>query len=142
MTWVFWSLLNVWMPLIIFLFTSVSTVSIGSRHLKYPSKKLHCGLRIQAIWKINYIVIHSFCNVIHAVSCAPWAKVNHVIPCLRIMWKSRGSFFIKHLILILSLSLIVTTIGKLIWLSLKVTLTSLQSISRVSQILFQFNLMF
>ena len=70
----------------------------------------------------------------HTVSFVPKAKVNHVIPCLSIMWKSRGSFFIKHLILILSLSLIVTTLGKLILLSLKVTLTSFQSISRVSQI--------
>ena len=72
----------------------------------------------------------------HTVSCVPKAKVNHVIPCLSHMWKSRGSFFIKHLILILSLSLIVTTLGKLIFLSLKVTLTSFQSIFRVSQICF------
>ena len=49
---------------------------------------------------------------------------------LSIMWKGRGSF-LKHLVLILSLSLIVTTLGKLILLSLKVTLTSFQSISRV-----------
>ena len=127
------SLLNMWIPLIIFTFTSMSTVSNGSRHLKYPCRKLLFGLRIQAIWKISYIVIQSFCNVIHTVSCVPVAKVNHVIPCLSIMWKSRGSIFIKHLILILSWSLIVTTLGKLILLSLKVTLTSFQSISRVSQ---------
>ena len=50
----------------------------------------------------SYIVIHSFFNVIHTVSFVPKAKVNHVIPCLSIMWKSRGSFFIKHLIFILS----------------------------------------
>ena len=69
----------------------------------------------------------------HTVSCVLEVKVNHVIPCLSIMWKSRGSFFIKCLILILSLSLIVTTVGKLILLSLKVTLTSFQSISKISQ---------
>ena len=54
----------------------------------------------------------------------PAAKVNHVIPCFRIRWKSKGSHFIKHLTLILSWSLIVTTLGKLILLSLKVTVTS------------------
>ena len=128
-----WSLLNVWMPLIILIFTSTSMVSIGRRHLKYPCKKLHSGLSIQAIWKIIYIVIYRFCNVNHIVSCVLEAKVNHVIPCLSIMWKSRGSFFIKHLILILSLSLIVAPLGKLILLSLNITLTSFQSISRVSQ---------
>ena len=79
--------------------------------------------------KLAYIVIHSSCNIVHTVSCAPEAKVKNLIPCLSIMWKSRGSFFIKHLILILSLSLIVKTLGKLIWLSLEVTLTSFQSIS-------------
>ena len=120
----------------------MSTVSIGSRHLRYLSKKLHSGLRTQTIWKINYIVIHRFCDIIHTVSCAPGAKVNHVIPCLSIMRKSRGSFFIEHLNLIFFLSLIVTTFGKLILLSLKVLLTSFQSISRVSQIQFQFNLIF
>ena len=73
-------------------------------------------------------------RLFHTVSCVPKAKVNHVISCLSIRWKARGSFFIKHLILILYLSLIVTTLGKLILLSLKVTLTSFQSISRVSQI--------
>ena len=132
MTWVVLSPLNVWIPLIIFTFTSTSTVSNGSRHLKYPCRKLYSGFRIQAIWKISYIVIQSFCNVNHTVSGVPAAKVNHVIPCLSIRWKSRGSFFIKYLILILSWSLIVTTLGKLILLSLKVTLTSFQSISRVS----------
>ena len=95
-----------------FTHTSTSTVSIGSRHLKYPCRKLHLGFRIQAIWKFSYIFIQSFCNVNHTVSCVPAAKVNHVIPCLSIKWKSRGSFFIEHLILILSLTLIVGTIGK------------------------------
>ena len=132
MTWIVLSLLNVWTPLIIFTFTSTSTVSNGSRHLKYPCRKLHLDWRIQAIWKISYIVIQSFCNVNHTVSCVPAAKVNHINPCLSIRWKSRGSFFIKHLILILSWSLIVTTLGKLILLSLKVALTFFQSVSRVS----------
>ena len=123
MTWVVLSLLNVWILLIVFTFTSMSTVSNGSRHLKYPCRKLLLDLRIQTIWKISCIAIQSFSNVNHMVSCVATAKVNHVIPCLSIMWKSRGSFFIKHLILILSWSLIVTTLGKLILLSLKVTLT-------------------
>ena len=57
MTCVDWSLLNVWMPLIVLIFTSVSMVSIGRRHLKYPCMKLHSGLRIQAIWEIIYTVI-------------------------------------------------------------------------------------
>ena len=134
MTWVVQSLLNLWMPLIILTLTTASTVSYGRRHLKYLCKKLHSGLRIQAIWKISYIVIYILCNVIHTVFCVLTAKVNHVIPCLSIMWRSRGSFFIKHLISILSCSLIVTTLSKLILLSSKVTVTSFQSISRVSQI--------
>ena len=133
MTWVVLSLLNMWIPLTVFTFTSTSTVSNGSRHLMYLCRKLHSGLRIQAIWKISYTVIQSFCNINHTVSCVPVAKLNHVIPCLSIRWKSRGSFFIKLLILILSWSWIVTTLGKLILLWLKVTLTSFQSISRVSQ---------
>ena len=128
------SLLNVWMTLIVLIFTSTCTVSSGSRHLKYPCLKLHSGLRIQVIWKISYIVICSSVMLFQTVSSVPKAKVNHVIPCLSIMWKSRGSFFIKCLIFILSLSLTVTTLGKLILLLLKVTLTSFQSISRVSQI--------
>ena len=113
MTWVVLSLLNMWIPLIVFTFTSTSTASNGSRHLKHTCRKLQSGFRIQTIWKISYVVIQSFCNVNHTVSCVPAAKVNTVIPCLSIRWKSRGSFFIKHLILILSWSLIVTTLGKL-----------------------------
>ena len=72
----------------------------------------------------------------------PTAKVNHVIPCLSIRWKSKGSFFIKHLTLILSLSLIVTTLGKLILLSLKVTVTSFQSISLSVPYVIYINFMF
>ena len=64
--------------------------------------------------------------LIYSVSRVPEGKVNHVIPCFSIMWKSSGSFFIMHLILIVSLSLIVTILGELILLSLKVTLTSFQ----------------
>ena len=48
MTRVILSLLNVWIPPMIFTFTSISTVSNGSRHLKYPCRKLHSDLRIQA----------------------------------------------------------------------------------------------
>ena len=43
------------------------------------------------------------------------ANVNHVIPCLSIMWKSSGSFFIMHITLVLFLYLIVTILGKLIY---------------------------
>ena len=65
------SLLNMWIPLIILNFTSTFMVCIGRRHLKYPCKKLHSGSRIQAIWKIIYIVIYSFCNVIsYSLLCA------------------------------------------------------------------------
>ena len=120
-------------PFIVLIFISTSTVSMARKHLIYPCKKLHSALRTQAIWKISYIFIQRFCNVICTVSCVPAAKVNHVITCLSIMWKSRGLFFINHLILILSWSIIVATLGKLIWISLKVTLTSFQAISRVYQ---------
>ena len=72
--------------------------------------------------------------VIYTVSCVTVAKATHAIPCLSIRWKSKGSLFIKHLILILSQSLIVTTLDNLILLSLKVTVTSFQSISKVSHI--------
>ena len=72
----------------------------------------------------------------------PAAKVNHIIPSLSIRWKGNGSLFIKHLTLILSWSLIVTTLGKLILLSLKITVTSLQSISSVSHMLFYLALCF
>ena len=130
--------LNLWIPLIIFTFTLTSTVSNGSRHLKDPCRKLHSGFRIQAIWKISYILIQilSFCNVNYTVFCVSAPKENHLIPCLSIWWKRRSPFFIKHLILILSWSPIVTILGKLILLSLKVTLTSFQSISKVSQMSF------
>ena len=43
--------------------------------------------------------VQNFCSVNYTLSCVPVAKVNHVIPFLSIMWKSKGSFFIKHLIL-------------------------------------------
>ena len=108
----------------------------GRRHLKYPCKKLHSGLRILAIWKIIYIVIYSFCSVI---SYSLLSAQGQSVPCNSLFKhyvEKKGFFSIKHLILILSLSLIVTTHGKLILLSLKVTLTSFQSISRVSQIKF------
>ena len=70
----------------------------------------------------------------HTVFCVLKAKVNHVIPCLSIMWKSSGFFLhqASHFDFVFELNL--TTLGKLILLSLKVTLTSFQSISRVSQI--------
>ena len=74
------------------------------------------------------------CSVIYTVFCVPVTKVYHIIPCFNIMWKSNGCLFIKHLTLILSWSLNVTTLGKLILFSLKVTVTSFQSISHVSHV--------
>ena len=53
----------------------------------------------------------------------PVAKVNHMIPCFSIRWKSKGSLLIKCLTLILSWSLIAMTLDKLTLLSLKVTVT-------------------
>ena len=112
-------LLNVLNPCIIFTLTSLSTVSTGIRHLKDPSGKLAI-LSFQ-----NFrVFIMLFCSVIYTVSCVPVAKVNHLIPCFSIRWKSKDSLFIKCLTLILSCSLITTILGKLIWLSLKVTVTS------------------
>ena len=69
---------------------------------------------------------------VYMVSCVPVAKVNHVIPCFNIRWKSKGPLFINHLTLISSWSLIITTLGKSILSLLKVTVTSFQSISNVS----------
>ena len=71
-------------------------------------------------------------DFIHIVSCVPGAKVNHVIPCFNIRWKSKGSLFINCLTLLLSWSLIIMTLGKSILPPLKVTVTSFQSISSVS----------
>ena len=79
-------------------------------------------LIICKIWVTqHYLYCHlqSLSCYFHTVSCVPKAKVNHVTPCLSIMWKSRGSFSIKHLILILSLSLIVTTLGKINFVIIK-----------------------
>ena len=69
---------------------------------------------------------------VYTVSYVPVAKVNHVIPCFNIKWKSKGSLFINHLALILSWRLIITTLGKSILSLLKVTVSSFQSISNVS----------
>ena len=134
MTWVVWSLLRVWMPIIILISTSTCTVSIGERYLKYLCKKFHSGIGMQAIWKLSILSYTVFEVLFYTVFCVFEAKVNQVIPCLSIIWKSSGSLLMKHLILILSLSLIVILLGKLILLSLKVTLNSFQSMSRVSQI--------
>ena len=72
-------------------------------------------------------------TMFYTVSCMLQGKVGQLVPCLNITCNSSGSFFIMHLILILSLSLIVTILGTSILLSLKVMLTSFQSISKVSQ---------
>ena len=55
--------------------------------------------------------------------------------------KSRGSHFTIHIILNLSLSCIITDVGRFILFPFKVILTSSQSISMVSQIMFFFNFM-
>ena len=81
-----------------------------------------------------FVLYSLLCALFYTVSCVLETTVNHAIPCLSITRKSSGPFFIMHLILILSLSLIVTILDKLILLSLKGTLTSFQSISKVSQI--------
>ena len=70
----------------------------------------------------------------YTVSWELESKVNQVIPCFSVTWKSGGSFFIICLILNLSLSFIVTDLGKFTLLQLKVMLTSFQLISMVSQI--------
>ena len=46
--------------------------------------------------------VNTFSEFIYTVSCVPAAKVNHVIPCFSIRWKSKGSLLINHLILNLS----------------------------------------
>ena len=40
-TCIVWSLLNIWVPCMDVIFTSTSTTSIGSFHLKKPCRKLH-----------------------------------------------------------------------------------------------------
>ena len=83
-----------------------------------------------SLWNVRVFAM-LICSGIYTVSCVPAAKVYHVIPCFNIRWKSKGCLFIKCLALILSWSLIVTTRGKLISFSLKVTVTSFQSISNI-----------
>ena len=92
-----------------------------------PSEKLAS----LSFWNFRIFAM-LICSVIYTVSCVPLAKVYHITPCFSIRWKSKGSRFIKCLTLILSWSLIVTTLGKLISFSLKVTVTSFQFISNVS----------
>ena len=64
-------------------------------------------------------------------SCVPAAKVNHAIPCFSIRWKSKGSLFIKHLTLIFVFEFNCNTSLQINFVSLKVTVTSFQSISSV-----------
>ena len=70
--------------------------------------------------------------LIYTISGISVSKVNHVIPCFIITWKSSGSLFINLLTLILSCSLITTILGKFILSSLKVTVISFQCIYSVS----------
>ena len=69
-------------------------------------------------------------------------KVNQVMPCFNITWKSKSSILAMHLSLNLSLSYILTDVGKLILFPFKVILTSLQSNSRTSQRIFLFTFTF
>ena len=48
-TCIVWSLLNIWVPCMDVIFTSTSTTSIGSLHLKKLCRKLHLGLSKHAI---------------------------------------------------------------------------------------------
>ena len=66
------------------------------------------------------------------------AKVNQVISCFNIIWKSKGSLLTMWLILNLSLNFIVTDVGKFILFPFKVMLTSFQFNSVMSQSIFIF----
>ena len=68
-----------------------------------------------------------------------YSKGNHAITCFSIKCKSKGSLLTRHLILNLSLYGMMTEAGKIILFSVRVGLTSFQSISKMSQIQFLFN---
>ena len=106
-------------------------VSVWGSCIQVSICKQSGKLALLSFQNFRVFVMFLFCSVIYTVSCMPVAKVNHVIPCFSIRWKSKGSLFIKCLTLILSWGLIVTTLRKLNLLSLKVTMTSFQSISSV-----------
>ena len=132
------SLQKICVPCIDVIFTSTSTTSTGSQHLKYPCRKLHSGWSKQAILKYTFLIL----ILIYTISCISVSKLNHVIPCLIITWKINGSLLINLLTLILSHILIAIILGNSILLSLKVTVTSFQSISSVSHKKFLFNFIF
>ena len=79
-SWVILSLLNMCVPCIEVIFTSMPTTSTGSRHLKYPCRKLHSGCMMHAILKD---IENTF--LIYTISGISVSKVNHAIPCLIIM---------------------------------------------------------
>ena len=70
------------------------------------------------------------------VSVIMSSMVNHVFLCFSITCRSKGCFLISCLTLNLSVNGMITEVGKLISLPLKVTLNSFQSISNTSQIQF------
>ena len=74
------SLLKMCIPCIEVIFTSTSTTSTGSRHLKQPCRKLHSDCRMHAILKD---IKNPF--LIYTISGNSVSKVNHFIPCLIIM---------------------------------------------------------
>ena len=129
--WQVLSLLNIWVPCINVILTSMSTISTGRQHLKSCAK--NCALVVGCRPSENNMLevyLHLF--NIYTVSHVSVARLNHVIPCFSMRWKSKGSLFINLLTLILSWSLIIAILGKSILLPLKVTVTSFQSISNVS----------
>ena len=69
-----------------------------------------------------------------------YTKVNHVLPCFSIMWKSNSCFLRSFIDLNFSLKGITTELGEFISFLFKVMLISFQSISRTSQIQFLLNL--
>ena len=125
-----WSSLS--LPHLLFLLV-VDTRSIHGENCIQDIRYMISGkLASLSMWNFRVLVM-LICSVIYTFSCVPVTKVYHVILCFSIRWKSSGSLFIKCPNFNLSWSLIVTPLGKLTLFSLKVTLTSFQSISNVSK---------
>ena len=84
-TWVVLSFLNVWIPHKVQTISLTSTMSPRGFHEKKAKRKLQYAAKSQAI-----------SGSISVISYAVWgglldAKVNQVVPCFSIIWKSRGS---------------------------------------------------
>ena len=74
-SWVVLSLLKICIPCIDVIFTSTSTTSTRSLHLKKPCRKLHSGWSRHAMSKMKYLQVYT-------VSVS---KLYHVIPCFIIV---------------------------------------------------------